>query len=170
MDKETLGQLLIDSLAKYNFKNYGSKLFYLELKDSIIILEQIFHNGGNDTTVGDDTGVLFDFGECIEHTLFHLYAAFAIWWDVGIVIPGEPCLVFRTIFQFFVAVHFKGAEVHFPETGIGFIRHIAKQNTNRFICPFHATGKETDIFNVVSDILQFLSACNGQGQVGTSAV
>ena len=46
MDKVTLGKLLIQSLEKYNFKNYGSKLFYLELKDSIIILEQVFHNGG----------------------------------------------------------------------------------------------------------------------------
>ena len=46
MDKEMLGRLLIDSLTKYNFKNYGSKLFYLELIDSIIILEQVFHNGG----------------------------------------------------------------------------------------------------------------------------
>jgi len=46
MDKEMLGRLLIDSLNKYNFKNYGSKLFYLELIDSIIILEQFFHNGG----------------------------------------------------------------------------------------------------------------------------
>ena len=30
---------------KYNFKNYGSKLFYLELKDSIVILKQVFCNG-----------------------------------------------------------------------------------------------------------------------------
>lgn len=41
MDKELLGELLIKSLAKYNFKNYGKKLFYLDLKDSIIILEQL---------------------------------------------------------------------------------------------------------------------------------
>ena len=41
MDKELLGELLIRSLAKYNFKNYGKKLFYLDLKDSIIILEQL---------------------------------------------------------------------------------------------------------------------------------
>ena len=46
MDKEMLSELLISTLAKYGFKNYGSKLFYLELKDSIIILEQIVHNGG----------------------------------------------------------------------------------------------------------------------------
>lgn len=41
MDKELLGELLIKSLTKYNFKNYGKKLFYLDLKDSIIILEQL---------------------------------------------------------------------------------------------------------------------------------
>lgn len=46
MDKEMLGQRLIDSLAKYHFKNYGTKLFYLEFHDSIVILEQVFHNGG----------------------------------------------------------------------------------------------------------------------------
>jgi hypothetical protein len=46
LDKEMLGKLLTDYLKKYNFKNYSSKLFYLELKDSIIILEQIVYNGG----------------------------------------------------------------------------------------------------------------------------
>ena len=44
MDKDTLGVLLTKSLAKYNFKNYGSKLFYLELQDSILILEQLVYN------------------------------------------------------------------------------------------------------------------------------
>ena len=46
MDKKILQNLLTVSLTKYNFKNYGSKLFYLELKDSIIILEQTVYNGG----------------------------------------------------------------------------------------------------------------------------
>ena len=46
MDKVTLGKLLIQYLEKYNFKNYGTNLYYLELKDSIIILERVFHNGG----------------------------------------------------------------------------------------------------------------------------
>ena len=45
MEKEMLGKLLIHSLKKYNFKNYGSKLFYLELEDSIIILEQTNYRG-----------------------------------------------------------------------------------------------------------------------------
>lgn len=45
MDKRTLGELLIKSLSKYGFKNYGSKLFYLELKDSIVILEQLTYLG-----------------------------------------------------------------------------------------------------------------------------
>ena len=45
MKKEMLGELLIHSLKKYNFKNYGSKLFYLELEDSIIILEQTNYRG-----------------------------------------------------------------------------------------------------------------------------
>jgi hypothetical protein len=46
MKKEILGELLIHALKKYNFKNYGSKLFYLELEDSIIILEQTNYLGG----------------------------------------------------------------------------------------------------------------------------
>lgn len=46
MDKKILGNLLTVSLTKYNFENYGSKLFYLELKDSFIILEQTVYNGG----------------------------------------------------------------------------------------------------------------------------
>lgn len=46
MDREVFVKLLASSLAKYNFKNYGAKLFYLDLKDSIVILEQRFHNGG----------------------------------------------------------------------------------------------------------------------------
>ena len=45
MKKEMLGELLIHALKKYNFKNYGSKLFYLELEDSIIILEQTNYRG-----------------------------------------------------------------------------------------------------------------------------
>ena len=45
MEKEMLGELLIHALKKYNFKNYGSKLFYLELEDSIIILEQTNYRG-----------------------------------------------------------------------------------------------------------------------------
>ena len=46
MDKEMLGKLLTASLKKYDFRNYGSNLFYLELKDSIVILEQTVFNGG----------------------------------------------------------------------------------------------------------------------------
>lgn len=46
MEKELLGKLLIASLKKHNFKNYGSQLFYLELKDSIVILKQVFYNLG----------------------------------------------------------------------------------------------------------------------------
>lgn len=45
MDKERLGELLTHYLGKYNFKNYGAKLFYLDLKDSIIILEVSSYNG-----------------------------------------------------------------------------------------------------------------------------
>ena len=45
MDNKTLGELLVKSLSKYGFKNYGSKLFYLELKDSIVILEQLTYLG-----------------------------------------------------------------------------------------------------------------------------
>ena len=41
MDKNILCNLLIKSLSKYNFKNNGNKLFCLDLKDSIIILEQL---------------------------------------------------------------------------------------------------------------------------------
>ena len=37
--------------------------------------KQMLHNSSDTAAVGDDAGVLFDFGECIEHTLFHLYAA-----------------------------------------------------------------------------------------------
>ena len=46
MDNRTLGELLIKSLSKYGFKNYGSKLFYLELKDSIVILKQLTYLRG----------------------------------------------------------------------------------------------------------------------------
>ena len=46
MDKVLLGKLLTESLKKYNFKNYGSTLFWLELNDSILILKQFFYNGG----------------------------------------------------------------------------------------------------------------------------
>ena len=46
MDKETFSKLFAHTLKKYNFKNYGSTLFYLDLKDAIIILKQILHNGG----------------------------------------------------------------------------------------------------------------------------
>ena len=45
MNKELLGKLLTDSLRKYNFKNYGSSLFWLELEDSIIILNQVCYLG-----------------------------------------------------------------------------------------------------------------------------
>ena len=45
MDNKVLGELLIKSLNKYGFNNYGSKLFYLEFKDSIVILEQLTYLG-----------------------------------------------------------------------------------------------------------------------------
>ena len=48
MDKETFGKLFAYTLKKYNFKNYGSTLFYLDLEDAIIILKQILHNGGSE--------------------------------------------------------------------------------------------------------------------------
>ena len=48
MNKELLGKLLTDSLRKYNFKNYGSSLFWLELEDSIIILNQVCYRGGGE--------------------------------------------------------------------------------------------------------------------------
>lgn len=48
MDKDTFYKLLARALEKHDFKNYGSKLFYLDLKDSIIILEQITYNGGGE--------------------------------------------------------------------------------------------------------------------------
>lgn len=44
MDKKELGAHLTKCLGKYNFKNYGSKLFYLELPDSIIVLTQTNYN------------------------------------------------------------------------------------------------------------------------------
>ena len=46
LDKELLGNLLAGSLEKYHFKNYGHKLFYLALKDSILILKLVFYNYG----------------------------------------------------------------------------------------------------------------------------
>lgn len=45
MDKNTFNELLVRVLERYNFKAYGPKLFYLDLKDSIIVLEQIIYNG-----------------------------------------------------------------------------------------------------------------------------
>ena len=46
MEKSRLSELLIHHLGKYNFKNYGDRLFYLDLKDSIVILEKSFYYGG----------------------------------------------------------------------------------------------------------------------------
>ncbi len=40
MDNKRLGELLTKTLAKYGFKSYGGKLFYLDLPDSIVILDQ----------------------------------------------------------------------------------------------------------------------------------
>ena len=45
MDNKKLGELLSSSLSKYKFKKYGNKLFYLNLKDSIIILNQSTYLG-----------------------------------------------------------------------------------------------------------------------------
>ncbi len=43
MDKNTLGIYLLDTLKKYNFKNYGNKLFYLELPECIVVLREANH-------------------------------------------------------------------------------------------------------------------------------
>ena len=45
MDNKKLGELLSSSLSKYKFKKYGNKIFYLNLKDSIIILNQSTYLG-----------------------------------------------------------------------------------------------------------------------------
>lgn len=44
MDAKTLASLLINTLDKYHFKNYGPKLFYRDLPDCILILEQTNYN------------------------------------------------------------------------------------------------------------------------------
>ena len=86
----------------------------------------MLQNSGDTSAVGDDAGILFDFGECIEYTRFHLQTTFAVGWDGGIVIPGEPCLVLGSIFQLLEALHFETTEIYFPDPGINFIGHISK--------------------------------------------
>ena len=113
----------------------------------------MLHNRGDTAAVGDDASIFFDFGECIEYTRFHLHTAFSLGWNVGIVIPRKPCLVFGSIFQLFEALHLENAKIHFPEPGINFLGYIAKQNTQGFIRPLHATGKETDIFDFIMNTL-----------------
>ena len=44
MDSATLGKALVDELRKFGFKNYGTKLFYREFRDCIIILKQENYN------------------------------------------------------------------------------------------------------------------------------
>lgn len=44
MDAITLSSLLIHALGKYDFQNYGPKLFYRNLPDCILILEQTNYN------------------------------------------------------------------------------------------------------------------------------
>lgn len=44
MDNKRLGELLTKYLTKYGFKGYAGKLFYLDLPDSILILEQLCYN------------------------------------------------------------------------------------------------------------------------------
>lgn len=45
MDNKQLGKLLTAHLAKYGFKGFGGKLFYLDLPDAIVVLEQLCYNG-----------------------------------------------------------------------------------------------------------------------------
>lgn len=44
MDSAELGRRLVEELSKYGFKNYGTKLFYHELPDCILILKQDNYN------------------------------------------------------------------------------------------------------------------------------
>ena len=48
MNKENFAKLFTTSLERYNFKHYGSKLFYLDLSDVIIILKHLIWNGGGE--------------------------------------------------------------------------------------------------------------------------
>jgi len=48
MNKENFANLFTTSLGRYNFKHYGSKLFYLDLSDAIIILKHLIWNGGGE--------------------------------------------------------------------------------------------------------------------------
>ena len=52
MDNKLLGELLTIHLGKYGFKDYGGKLFYLDLPDSIVILEQLCYNGAAELHLG----------------------------------------------------------------------------------------------------------------------
>ena len=44
MNSAELGKRLVEELSKYGFKNYGTKLFYRELPDCILILKQENYN------------------------------------------------------------------------------------------------------------------------------
>ena len=130
----------------------------------------MFHDCSDHATVGNDAGIFLDFRKGLHYPCSHLHTAFALRWDVGFVITSKPRLVLRRVFQLIVAMHFKNAEVHFPEAGIGFVWHIPKKDLQSFVRPFHIAGKETDTLNVIMYAPQFFFACIGQGQVGTAAV
>lgn len=44
MDSATLGKALVDALSKHGFSHYGTKLFYQEYPDCILILKQETYN------------------------------------------------------------------------------------------------------------------------------
>jgi len=111
--------------------------------------EQVFHNRCNDTAVGNNADILFDFRECFQHPHFHLRTTFTSGRDVGFVVTGKPGLVLGNVFQLIVALHFKNTEIHFSEFRYLFKRHIPKQNAKGFIGPLHATGEKMNIFYVI---------------------
>ena len=48
MEREKFVKHFNQSLSRYNFKRYGSKLFYLDLPDVFIILKHMIYNGGGE--------------------------------------------------------------------------------------------------------------------------
>ena len=66
--------------------------------------EQVFHNRCNDTAVGNNADILFDFRECFQHPHFHLRTTFTSGRDVGFVVTGKPGLVLGNVFQLIVAL------------------------------------------------------------------
>ena len=79
--------------------------------------EKARHDGGDDTAVGDEAGILRQPAVGGQDPRGHLCAAFTAGGHIALVIPGEPGLVVGAVFQVFVAVHFKSSEVHLPESG-----------------------------------------------------